>query len=85
MLSFIHYPMYGVFAVEPESFYIIIHTSASSENFGVIMFNNLKWANHIQSAISKANRAIWIIRNSFMSFDLISLRHLYSIGNVSVN
>ena len=41
------------------------------------MSNKLKWADHIQSAISKANREIGIIRNSFKSLDLISLRLLY--------
>ena len=37
----------------------------------------LKWADHIQSAVAKANREIGIIRNSFKSLDLISLRLLY--------
>ena len=42
-----------------------------------MMSNKLKWADHIQSAVSKANREIGIIRNSFKSLDLISLRLLY--------
>ena len=41
------------------------------------MSNKLKWADYIQSAVSKANWEIGIIRNSFKSFDFISLRLLY--------
>jgi hypothetical protein len=55
-----------------------ILTSTSLErDLGVMMSNKLKWADHIQSAVAKANRAIGIIRNSFKSLDLISLRLLY--------
>ena len=43
---------------------------------GVTMCNNLKWAYHIQSAVSKANRPIGIIVNSFKKLDLIVLRHI---------
>ena len=52
-----------------------ILTAASSErDLEVIMSNNRKWTDHIQSVVSKANWAIGIIRNSLKCLDYISLR-----------
>ena len=50
-----------------------LEASSLERELGVIMCINLKWADHIQSAVFKANRAIGIIRNSFKRLYLISL------------
>ena len=55
----------------------LLEASSLERDLGVIMCNNHKWADHIQAAVSKANRAIGIIRNSFKRLDLISLEYLY--------
>ena len=55
----------------------LLEASSLERDLGVMMCNNLKWADHIQSVVSKANRAIGIIKNSFKRLDLIFLKYLY--------
>ena len=43
----------------------ILKATSVDRGLGVIMNNNLIWADHIQSAVAKANGAIEIKRNSF--------------------
>ena len=55
----------------------ILKVTSVERDLGVIMSNNLKWANHIQFAVAKANKTIGIIRKSFKCLDLISRILLY--------
>ena len=54
-----------------------ISASQKEKDLGVIMSNDLKWADQVNQVVNKANRMLGIIRNTFKSFNFDSFKLLY--------
>ena len=56
---------------------IELKSSRVEGDLGVYMSRDMKWANHIEKVVSKANRSLGVIRNSFKNLDPMTFKLLY--------
>ena len=56
---------------------IELKSSRVERDLGVYMSRDMKWANHIEEVVSKANRYLVFIRNSFKNLNPMTFKPLY--------
>ena len=54
-----------------------LRSTNKEKDLGITFTNDLKWSSHIKETLSKANRALGVIRNTFKKLDIYILRTLY--------
>ena len=67
------------YQIQDECFkYKILETTGSERDLGIIISSNFNWKEQINSALSKANRVLGMLKRTFVSRDTDLWKKLYT-------